>query len=248
MHIAMNQQNSRILLANLARRVRQGRERRAWTRRDLALKSGLSLRFLADIESGRGNPSLRRLTDLAAALEIPVPTLLLPEPSPDGRHIALLGLRGAGKTTLGRSLARKLKRRFVELDARIEVAAGLSLSQIFEIHGETYFRRLEREALSGFVTEEVPAVLATGGGLVMEPETYRLLRAHCRTVWLRALPDDHYNRVLRQGDRRPMADNPQAMVELRSLLAVREPFYRRAELTVDTSTLSVVEATRQLTG
>jgi XRE family aerobic/anaerobic benzoate catabolism transcriptional regulator len=222
-------------LAALAGSVRSWRARRGLTRSQLAAASGLSLRFLADIESGAGNPSLRRLEELARALAVPVPALLTgPAPSRDQR-IALLGLRGAGKTTLGRALARRLKRPFIELDARIEVAAGLSLSQIFELHGEHYFRRLEREVLAGFLAEGRAAVVATGGGLVMEPETYELLRTHCLTVWLRARPEEHYSRVLEQGDRRPMADSPHAMAELRALLTSREPLYRQADFSVDTS-------------
>jgi XRE family aerobic/anaerobic benzoate catabolism transcriptional regulator len=236
------------LLRQLALSVRAWRGRHRLTRRELAAASGLSLRFLADIENGTCNPSLRRIENLARALGIPAATLLSTPAIPRHQRIALLGLRGAGKTTLGRALARHLRRPFVELDARIEVAAGLSLAEIFELHGEQYFRRTEREVLTRFLAEERAAVLATGGGLVMEPESFDMLRAACLTVWLRAEPADHYNRVLQQGDRRPMADNPHAMAELKTLLAQRAPLYRRADLRVDTSRLTVPAALARITG
>ncbi len=232
----------------LARSVRAWRGRRRLTRRELALASGLSLRFLADIENGTCNPSLRRIENLARALEIPAASLLSAPTLPRHQRIALLGLRGAGKTTLGRALARHLRRPFVELDARIEVTAGLSLAEIFELHGEQYFRRTEREVLSHFLAEERAAVVATGGGLVMEPESFDMLRAGCLTVWLCAKPEDHYNRVLQQGDRRPMADSPHAMAELKTLLAQRAPLYERADLAVDTSKLTVQAAVLRITG
>ena len=244
----MNDSPSSPLLTQLAATVRDWRRRRGLSRRDLAEASGVSVRFLAAIEAGTGNPSLRRTEDLARALDLSVAALLTPPARSRKERIALVGLRGAGKTTIGRALALHLGRPFVELDARIEVAAGLSLAQIFEIHGEQYFRRLEREVLVRFLAEERAAVLATGGGLVMEPESFDLLAAGCTTVWLRARPADHYNRVLAQGDRRPMADNPHAMTELQELLTRREPLYSRADLSVDTSSLSVGEAMQQLAG
>lgn len=244
----MNAKSASPLLRQLALSVRAWRARRDLTRRELAAASDLSLRFLADIENGTCNPSLRRIENLARALGIPAASLLSAPPIPRHQRIALLGLRGAGKSTLGRALARHLHRPFVELDARIEVAAGLSLAEIFELHGEQYFRRTEREVLTRFLAEERAAVVATGGGLVMEPETFDMLRAGCLTVWLRADPADHYNRVLQQGDRRPMADNPHAMAELKTLLAQRAPLYRRANLKVDTSKLDVPAALARITG
>ncbi len=236
------------VLLQLAETVRDWRRRRGISRRELAEASGVSVRFLADIEAGTGNPSLRRTEDLARALDLSVAALLTPQARSRQERIALVGLRGAGKTTIGRALALHLKRPFVELDARIEVVAGLSLAQIFEIHGEQYFRRLEREVLVRFLAEERAAVLATGGGLIMEQESFDLLSAGCITVWLRARPEDHYNRVLAQGDRRPMADNPHAMAELQELLTRREPLYSRADLSVDTSALPVEKAMEQLAG
>ena len=125
---------------------------------------------------------------------------------------------------------------FVELDRRIEQAADLSLGELFSLHGEDYYRRLEREVLRGGAdAKRRPMVLATGGGLVASPDTFALLRRSAVTVWLRARPEDHWNRVVRQGDRRPMADHPQAMADLRALLAAREPLYALADHTIDTS-------------
>src|SRR5262245_51142184 len=132
------------LLATLGQRARRLRQQQGLTLRRLADRSGLSLRFLMDVEAGRGNISVRRLGDLAAALQTPAADLVTPAADATPRLIALLGLRGSGKTTIGRRLARRLRLPFVELDHRVEVRAGLSLQQIFSLHGEEYYRRLER--------------------------------------------------------------------------------------------------------
>ncbi|HYV85274.1 MAG TPA: shikimate kinase [Patescibacteria group bacterium] len=234
------------LLRRVGRALREERRARGHTRRALAALSGVSERFLAQIESGHGNVSLRRLDDLARALDVPFLRLLASPVGAGGPRIALIGLRGAGKSTIGARLARALKVPFLELDALIEEAAGLPLAQIFEMHGERYFRRLEREVLSRFASGAGPAVLATGGGLVTDPETYAVLRASCTTIWLSATPRDHYRRVQAQGDRRPMAGNPDAMAELEALLAARRPLYAMADLTIDTSTVPVAEVVRQI--
>jgi len=234
------------LLRRVGRALREERRARGHTRRALAALSGVSERFLAQIESGRGNVSLRRLDDLARALDVPFLRLLASPAGADGPRVALIGLRGAGKSTVGARLARALKVPFLELDALIEEAAGLPLAQIFEMHGERYFRRLEREVLSRFASGAGPAVLAAGGGLVTDPETFAILRASFRTIWLSATPRDHYERVQAQGDRRPMAGSPDAMAELEALLAARRPLYAMADLTLDTSTLRVGELVRQI--
>lgn len=230
------------LLTGLGRRVRELRNERGWTLRDLSGRSELSPRFLVQVESGRGNISVRRLASLARALGT-TPAALLSGPGGEAELpiLALLGLRGAGKTTIGRRLARRLRIRFGELDRCVEQAAGLSLGEIFALHGEEYYRRLEREALDQILAQGPPLVLATGGGIVASPETYSLLKRSTLTVWLRADPEDHWNRVVQQGDRRPMADHPQAMAELRRLLVAREPLYAEAAHTVDTSGLAIDE-------
>jgi XRE family aerobic/anaerobic benzoate catabolism transcriptional regulator len=234
------------LLRRLGHSVRHWRRVRGHSRRALAEISGVSARFLALVEAGDANISLRRLDELARALDLPLSRLLEPLPGEESLRVGLLGLRGAGKSTIGARIARHLQVPFIELDALIEEAAGLPISQIFEIHGEDYFRRLERETLRRFLSESESFVLATGGGLVTEPETLALLREGCTTVWLSALPEDHYNRVLAQGDERPMAGNPHAMAELRALLAARKPLYQQANLTVDTSSRSIEGAAQAI--
>ena len=227
------------MLELLGRRLRDARAERGWTIRELAERSGVSVRFLVQLEAGRGNISVRRLAELAGALALS-PADLLTEPSRHApRVIALLGLRGAGKTTIGRKLARRLRMRFVELDRRVEQAADLSLTEIFSIYGDGHYRRLERDALAALLGEHRPTVLATGGGIVVSPETYGMLQTAAITVWLRASPEDHWKRVVRQGDRRPMADHPKAMADLRAILAAREPLYASADHTVNTSGRSV---------
>jgi len=235
------------LLAGLASRARQLRAERGLTLKELARRSGLSQRFLVQVEGGQGNISVRRLAGLAQALGT-TPAELLKGPGGEKELpvVALLGLRGAGKTTIGRRLARRFHVPFVELDRRIEKAAGLSLAEIFALHGEDYYRRLEREALEKLLAGGRPLVLATGGGIVASPETYALLRRRTLTVWLRADPEDHWNRVVQQGDRRPMADHPQAMAELRRLLAAREPLYAEASVVIPTSGRDVDDVVRRV--
>jgi len=237
---------SEALLTALGRRARAQRLSRGWTLREIAERSGVSPRFLVQLEAGQGNISIRRLADVAQALETTPSALLSATDSGSPPVIALLGLRGAGKTTIGRRLAKRRRVPFVELDKKIEQAADLSLGELFTLHGEDYYRRLEREVLQDVLAEGRPMILATGGGLVASPDTFAMLRRSATTVWLRASPEDHWNRVVRQGDRRPMADHPQAMADLRSLLATREPLYALADHTVDTSSVSANEVTDAL--
>jgi XRE family aerobic/anaerobic benzoate catabolism transcriptional regulator len=222
------------LLERVAMRVRRLREARAMSRPDLAVRSGLSVRFLARIVAGDGNISLLRLSHLAEALGT-TPEALLRAPRERGEVIALVGMRGAGKSTLGPALAARLGRPFLEMDALIQDAAGLPLDQIFELHGERHYRRLERETLQRILEHERSAVVAAAGGVVNEPSTWRLLLEKTTVVWLRARPEDHWSRVVGQGDRRPMADHPDAMAELRAMLSARESRYAQAHVVVETS-------------
>lgn len=227
------------LLGTLGSRVREARIARGWTMKELAAAAGLSVRFVGDVESGKGNISVLKLAGLAKALALPIAELLS-EPSPASRPvIALVGLRGAGKSTIGKRLAERLGIPFDELDAMIEAAAGLSLAELFAIHGESYYRRLETATLRSVLEAKKPSVLATGGGIVTNPDAWDLLRRESRVVWLKAKPEDHWERVVKQGDRRPMRGSPRAKAELRSILRAREPIYRTADHVADTSALGV---------
>jgi XRE family aerobic/anaerobic benzoate catabolism transcriptional regulator len=269
-------------LRELGERLRLARARRGMTRRRLASQSGVSERYLAQMEAGTANVSVLLLRAISAALGVPSAELLgdradaggervpldlllsrLTAPQreeahrllserfgtgPDARRrrIALVGLRGAGKSTLGRMLAEQRGVPFFELDAEVEREAGLAVGAIIELHGQAAFRRLERQALERLVAEP-EAVIAAGGGIVAEPSTFELLLCHCRTVWLQASPEEHMQRVIDQGDLRPMQeDNRQAMRDLRAILASREALYARADLVLDTSGKSVGESFLQL--
>ena len=222
-------------LESVGSAVRALREKRGWSRRELAASSGVSERFLAQLETGDGNISLRRFADVAHSLGTTPAALLATTAEPAHKPIALLGVRGAGKSTIGAALAKRLDYRFVEVDQEIEAAAGLSLGDVFTLHGEAYYRRVEREVLARLLAEPTPMVLATGGSIVNDPTTFALLRSRALTVFLHAKPEDHWNRVVAQGDQRPMAENPHAFEELRGLLAARAKLYARADRTVETS-------------
>lgn len=162
------------------------------------------------------------------------------------KSIALAGVRGAGKSTVGKRVAARLGIPFIELDERIEREAGMSLVEMFTLHGEGYYRRLEREAMEKLLASSPPVVLATGGSLVTHPETWGMVRRQCHTVWLKARAKDHWNRVVEQGDLRPMVNNPAAMDELKALLRAREPLYAQAELVMDTSKLPLEEIVERI--
>jgi XRE family aerobic/anaerobic benzoate catabolism transcriptional regulator len=228
------------LLSELGRAVRERRAARGLTLKELSEKAGVSTRFLADLEGGRGNISVLRLHDVAVALGTTASQLLDGEKGhARAKPVALLGLRGAGKSTIGKRLAKKLSLPFVELDARVEETAGLSLREIFELHGEAHYRRLEREVLRRVLDDASPAVLATGGSIVTDDDTFALLRSHATTVWLQASPDSHWERVVAQGDRRPMANRENAKSELAQLLEQRKSRYARADLSIDTDALGI---------
>jgi XRE family transcriptional regulator, aerobic/anaerobic benzoate catabolism transcriptional regulator len=159
------------------------------------------------------------------------------EPSEDfrRRRIALIGLRGGGKSTLGQLLAERLDTPFIELDREIEKRSGTTLSEIFDMFGQEHFRRAEREALDDMLRQHKAFVIATSGSIVTEPGTLELLLSSCFTVWVRAEPEDHMKRVMAQGDMRPMANNARAMDDLLSILKSREPLYAKAEASLSTS-------------
>jgi len=270
-------------LKKVGERVRQTRARRGMSRKLLARDSGVSERYLAQLETGQGNISILLLRQIANALDIPVQELVLegPEPPVDLVHtteflrrmpaaelaearrllvqhfegvdlearrgrIALIGLRGAGKSTLGALLAERLEVPFLELDRFIEQESGVSLAAIFDLYGQSGFRRFERRCLDQVIERYPRFVLATGGSLVSEPATFERLLTMCFTVWLRATPEDHMQRVIAQGDMRPMADNRESMSDLRRILEVREPLYRKADLVIHTSEFSVEDSLQSI--
>jgi XRE family aerobic/anaerobic benzoate catabolism transcriptional regulator len=269
-------------LEQLGQRVRTMRALRGMSRKVLAKVSGISERYIAQLEAGRGNVSivlLRRVSNaMGAHLEDLIPHA---EPSPDwavirdllrkaspaqiaqakdalaGQSgaqprlksfagIALIGLRGAGKSTLGKLLAKKIGWNFVELNKEIEAQNGLSVAEIIALYGQEGFRRMERSALTQLLARKELTVLATGGGIVSEPVTFDLILSSFYTIWLKAEPEEHMARVRKQGDLRPMADDRSAMAELRNILASREPLYARASAVVDTAGLTVDAAAARL--
>jgi XRE family transcriptional regulator, aerobic/anaerobic benzoate catabolism transcriptional regulator len=270
-------------LYHLGERVREERARRGMTRKILARDSGLSERYLAQLESGKGNVSIKLLRRVADALNLALPRLVGDEPGeraelqpilellrrlsgdrlmearallaahfdmPDrdarDRRIALIGLRGAGKSTLGSRLARHLDVPFIELDAEIERDFGLSLDEIFALSGQAAYRRSERRALESVLEGKPSFVLATGGSIVAEPETFEQLLSRCYTVWIKTSPEEHMGRVIAQGDFRPMADNKEAMADLERILAARGGLYAKADAVVDTAGSTVEASFRRL--
>lgn len=240
----------RPLLRRIGEAIRSEREGRGWSRADLARRSGISLRFLAQVEAGEGNIAVTRLDGLARGLEISLLDLIVRAESrrADPREtICLWGLRGAGKSTLGRRLAERLGVPFQEHDQLVEDAAGLGLQEIFAIHGEGLYRRLSRETLLAFLDRAAGrSVLAAGGGIVEDASARRALLDRTTVVWLTAEPADHLARVEAQGDRRPMRDRPNAMGDLRRLLRSRARLYAGAHHTVATSGRAVEDVVGEL--
>jgi XRE family aerobic/anaerobic benzoate catabolism transcriptional regulator len=232
------------LLADIGGKVRKRRTSMGWTLREIADRSGLSSRFLSDLEAGRGNISVSRLADVAMALDISLVSLMPSEEKHRAVIVSIVGLRGAGKSTIGKSLAKHLDMQFLELDGLIEKEANLSLAELFALHGEAYYKRLAYDILLKLLARNEPVIIATGGSVVTDPETWQLLKRRTHTVWIKASPEDHWKRVLGQGDTRPMANRASAMSELRSILSQRAPIYAEAAQTIDTTSTRVTEAVR----
>lgn len=161
-------------------------------------------------------------------------------------RVALIGLRGAGKSTLGEALATELNVPFIELDREIEREAGTGLSEIFLLYGQQGYRRYEQRCLEKIIENQPRCVIATGGSIVSDPGTYDLLRASCLTIWLKAKPEEHMSRVMAQGDTRPMAGNAQAMADLKRILQSRAALYGQADAVVDTAGRSVKQSLKDL--
>jgi XRE family aerobic/anaerobic benzoate catabolism transcriptional regulator len=235
-------------LAQLGDRVRAWRTEHGMTRKALAIASGVSERYLAQLEAGQGNISVLLLRRVAQAMNVAVESLVRESADPDAatRRIALLGLRGAGKSTLGAKLAAALGVPFVELDNEVEREAGAKLDEVFALYGQEAFRRFERRALERVLRTHEKAVIAASGGLVTDPDTYRLLLDSCRTVWLKARPEEHMDRVIAQGDMRPFKGRAAALDEIRATLADRDRLYSRADVTIETSGKSLKASLEEL--
>ncbi len=271
--------NDHAYLAGLGERVRQFRARRGMTRKILARDSGVSERYLAQLEGGEGNISILLLRRIAAAMGMPLADLIHEGPerpveyalarqlldnlptaelgeayralarglgrngdSARAGRIALIGLRGAGKTTLGRKLAEHLGVPFVEMAQAIAEESGTSLSEIFSLYGQAAYRRYERRALERLVATHDRAVIATGGSLVSEAATFELLLRSCHTVWVVASPAEHMSRVMAQGDLRPMQASREAMADLKRILENRRALYGKADAIVETTGRSIAES------
>ncbi len=231
-------------LLQLGERVRAWRSEHGTTRRALASASGVSERFLAQLEAGQGNISVLRLRELARAMGMPLEALVR-EPEKK-RLVALIGLRGAGKSTLGAKLAESLKLPFVELDKEVEKEAGAELGEVFAMYGQDAFRRFERRALERVLAQHERAVIAAGGSLVTAADTYKQLLAKCFCIWLKTRPEEHMARVIAQGDMRPFKGRSAALDEIKKLLEDRESLYARADATLETSGKTVRQSLAEL--
>jgi len=243
------------LLRDIGALVRHERAKRGVTRKTLARECQTSERYLAQIEAGEANPSVLVLDSIARSLDLDavhlIPSGRAREPSGMGavdraRRIALVGLRGAGKSTLGGALAARLFVPFIELDKLIEHEHGAPVATLFEIYGQGTFRRYERECLTRIVATHDSAVIATAGGIVADDETFAQLLDRTHVIWLQASPAEHMRRVMAQGDFRPMAQNGDAMNDLVAILDARANAYRRSHARVDTSAKSTEACVREL--
>ncbi|WP_425044981.1 helix-turn-helix transcriptional regulator [Primorskyibacter sp. S87] len=264
-----SEESVKALIQRVGDRVRKTRERRGISRRVLSEMSGVSPRYLAQLETGAGNISIGLLQRIAVALDHRIEwfvgeedpwtsealrvaelfrvssaetqrsvlQILEPQPTKAMRagRICLVGLRGAGKSTLGAMVGEALGIPFVELNDEIETQSGMPVSEVMALYGQEGYRKLEAQAVSRVIAMHDEMVLAVAGGIVAEPETYATLLSHFHTVWVRAAPEEHMARVRAQGDERPMAGNPEAMEQLRSILASREALYSKALDHMDTS-------------
>jgi XRE family aerobic/anaerobic benzoate catabolism transcriptional regulator len=267
-------------LTSLGARVRHLRAMRGMSRKVLSAASGVSERYIAQLESGQGNVSIILLRRVALATGARLEDLIPgADASPDwpvirdlmrgasaetiaqvkrllsgngaanaraGERVALIGLRGAGKSTLGRLVAERVGWQFVELNKEIERDNDMSVPEIFAMYGQEGYRRFEQAAVRKLIARDGPILLATGGGIVAEPVTFDLILSSFYTIWLKAEPEEHMRRVREQGDLRPMGGDASAMQELRAILVGREPFYARARAMVDTAGLSVDDAAERL--
>jgi XRE family aerobic/anaerobic benzoate catabolism transcriptional regulator len=268
------------LMARLGNKTRAARKSRQLSRRALSELSGVSQRYLAQLEAGSGNMSIALLDKVATALGCDLAWLVSKQESPQwaenslemryhrlpdklrcqidtileqasmpqgrGQRIALIGLRGAGKSTLGRIIAAQTGVEFVEINDFIRQKAGMSLSELMELYGPEEYRKMEFQLLQDICAEKTEVILALSGGIVEDSKSVQLLNKACHTVWLKAAPEDYMARVRAQGDDRPMSGQPEAMQILRSILERRQAAYGNADYQIETSGKNVGESSREL--
>ncbi|SPF81618.1 helix-turn-helix transcriptional regulator [Pseudoprimorskyibacter insulae] len=268
------------LIRSVGDRVRKARDLKGMPRRVVSELSGVSPRYLAQLEAGEGNISIGLLLRVAIALDLriewlvggedpwssdvlrvadlfrsaPAGTrekvleLLSPEPpeAMRARRICLIGLRGAGKSTLGAMAGAKMGVPFVELNREIEDHSGMPVNEVMALYGQEGYRRLESQAVERVIAMHDTMILAVAGGIVADPDTYNLLLSRFHTIWVKASPDEHMSRVRAQGDTRPMAGNPEAMEQLKVILRSREALYERAHAQLDTSGRAPEESLERL--
>ena len=267
-------------IEEIGNRVRSHRAKRGMTRKSLSKHSGVSERYLAQLESGKANITFSVLWRVAEAFDIPF-SEIISDQCRDGinplfasfvsslseeqqtsalqllkRHfvnsissghgIALVGLRGAGKTTLGQLLAKEMNVRFIRLTALIEELANMSIGEILDLGGQKKFRRIEAQALEYVLNLNQPVILETGGSLVSQPESFKLLLDNFFSIWIKASPEVHLSRVMDQGDTRPMAGLKDAIEDLKLILEERESGYKLADYTLDTTGRSEAESLIEL--
>ncbi|MCF3595254.1 helix-turn-helix transcriptional regulator [Rhodobacteraceae bacterium LMO-12] len=257
------------LLARVGERVRKAREMKGLPRRVIAETSGVSMRYLAQLEAGEGNISIGLLQRVATALDTRIEWLLgeedpwtsetlrfaelyrastsetkqqirsvltpVPPENLRASRICLVGLRGAGKSTLGAMVGQDMGLPFLELNSEIEDHSGMPVTELMALYGQEGYRTLEARAVERIIATHSSIILAVAGGIVAEPTTYNTVRRHFHTIWITASPDEHMARVRSQGDMRPMEGNPEAMEQLRAILKSRENLYRQAHAALDTS-------------
>ncbi len=265
-------------------RVKSARQQAQISRRNLSETSGVSQRYLAELENNGRNISIGLLLKIACALGVRLEKLLSPEystqisgdldisrihnllsgasakqrsqilsilndqtlPSKNHQRIALIGLRGAGKSSLGALTAKRLHIPFIELNDAIKSASNMPVHEVFDLYGVEGYRRLERQSLERIRGQKSRFILAVAGGIVSNAETFTYLLNNFHTIWLKAKPEDHMARVVSQGDKRPMAGHPRAMKDLQKLLKTRQADYARADAIVDTSATSIDQSVVQL--
>ena len=267
---ALKIENEKIDLLNIGFIIKRLRIQRGITRHTLAIKSSISIRYLAQLESGKGNPTISILKNLAYALNITLKDLLFYKknntkvdlikskvdnynniqlkevlnfldnfdkktPKKNNKNkLALIGLRGAGKTTLGTMYSKEFKVPLYEISSEIEKAGGMKISEIIELGGQGMYRRLEFQVINNLLKKNKKLIVLTGGSIVSEIETYNFVLENFYTIWIKAKPKEHMKRVIKQGDLRPMGSNPKAMDDLNNILKERKNLYLQADAIVNT--------------